>query len=120
MVQAIDTGVALATTDVSARTGLATKDPRSYWSLRSSHELGPGLGAHLLLRRLARLPQAAVPSYHELDARIAWQLRHHIELALAGHNLLHGRHPEYGAADVRQPAERSVFASATLRFYMRL
>jgi iron complex outermembrane receptor protein len=116
VLQDIDTGVAPWSTDASARVGLATNDPRSYWQLRSSHDLARGLVADLLLRRVARLPQPAVPGYHELDARIAWQAGPGVELALTGRNLLHARHPEFGAADMRQLAERSVFASALLRF----
>jgi iron complex outermembrane receptor protein len=116
VLQDIDSGVDPASTDASARTGLATNDPRSYWQLRSSHDLAPGLSADLMLRRVARLPQPAVPGYHELDVRIAWQARPGIELALTGRNLLHARHPEFGTAGMRQLAERLVFASAALRF----
>lgn len=116
VLQDIDTGALPASADASARTGLATNDPRSYWMLRSSHELDAGLVADLLLRRVARLPQPAVPGYHELDVRIAWQARAGVELALTGRNLLHARHPEFGEAGLRQLAERHVFASATLRF----
>ncbi|MGI4845676.1 MAG: hypothetical protein ACRYF7_20450 [Janthinobacterium lividum] len=57
-----------------------------------------------------------MPGYHELDLRLAWQARPGVELALAGRNLLHARHPEFGEAGLRQLAERHVFASATLRF----
>jgi iron complex outermembrane receptor protein len=116
VLQDIDTGVASSSLDASARTGLATNDPRHYWSLRSSHDILPGLTADFLLRRVARLPQPAVPGYHELDARLAWQAGPELELALAGRNLLHARHPEFGTAGMRQLAERSVFASASLRF----
>jgi iron complex outermembrane receptor protein len=116
VLQDIDTGALPASADASAHAGLATNDPRSYWMLRSSHELGAGLAADLLLRRVARLPQPAVPGYHELDVRIAWQARPGVELALTGRNLLHARHPEFGEAGLRQLAERHVFASATLRF----
>uniref|UniRef100_UPI0025831DF8 TonB-dependent receptor plug domain-containing protein n=1 Tax=uncultured Massilia sp. TaxID=169973 RepID=UPI0025831DF8 len=114
--QEIHTGVAPSSLDASARAGLATNDPRSYWSLRSSHDIRPGLSADLMLRRVARLPQSAVPGYHELDSRLAWQARPDLELALVGRNLLHARHPEFGAAGLRQLAERGVFASASLRF----
>ncbi len=116
VLQDVATGAVRASTDVSAHAGLATNDPRSYWTLRSSHDFRPGLGADLMLRRVARLPQPAVPGYHELDARIAWQARPDLELALVGRNLLHARHPEFGMADLRQLAERNLFASATLRF----
>ena len=37
-----------------------------------------------------------VPSYAELDARIAWRPTNALELSLVGRNLLHRRHPEYG------------------------
>jgi hypothetical protein len=47
----------------------------------------------------ARLPQPAVPGYHEVDARIAWQARPGVERALTG------RH--------RQLAERGAFASVS-------
>ena len=114
--QDIDSGIAPQSTDASAGAGLATNDPRSYWMLRSSHDIRPGLSADLMLRRVARLPQPRVPGYHELDARIAWQVRPDLELALAGRNLLHARHPEFGPAGMRQLAERGVFASASLRF----
>lgn len=116
VLQDIDTGVAPGSLDASARAGLATNDPRSSWQLRSSHELGARLSADLLLRGVARLPQPAVPGYHELDVRLAWQAGPAVELALVGRNLLHARHPEFGAAGLRQLAERHVFASATLRF----
>ncbi|MCC2972524.1 TonB-dependent siderophore receptor [Massilia sp. IC2-476] len=116
VLQDVDTAVLPQSADVSAMLGLASNDPRSYWQLRSSHDLARGVTADLLLRRVARLPQPALPGYHELDARIAWQARPGVELALAGRNLLHARHPEFGAAGMRQLAERSVFASASLRF----
>ncbi len=114
--QEIHSGAEASSMDASAHAGLATNDPRSYWSLRSSHDIRPGLTADLMLRRVARLPQPAVPGYHELDARLAWQAAPNLELALAGRNLLHASHPEFGAAGLRQLAERSVFASASLRF----
>lgn len=86
------------------------------YAISACGDLAPGLAADLLLRRVARLPQPAVPGYHELDARIAWQARPGVELALAGRNLLHAHHPEFGTAGMRQLAERGVFASVSLRF----
>jgi hypothetical protein len=57
-----------------------------------------------------------MPGYHEPDVRLAWQAQPGVELALAGRNLLHARHPGFGEAGQRQLAERHVFAGATLRF----
>jgi iron complex outermembrane receptor protein len=95
---------------------LGGNDPNLTWTLRSAHDLSERVWADFSLRYVARLPQLAVPSYHELDARIAWQVRPDVELALAGRNLLHARHAEFVAAGSRQLLERTVFASATLRF----
>jgi len=114
--QHVDIGREPASRDAFGLSGLAGNDPRLTWTLRSAHELGARLHADLSLRYVARLPLDAVPSYHELDARLAWQVRPDLELALQGRNLLHARHAEFGPVGVRQLIERSVLASATLRF----
>lgn len=102
--------------DRSRLLGLATNDPKHYWSLRSAHELAPGLQLDLSLRHIGALTQPAVAGYHELDARIAWQARPNLELALVGRNLLHDEHAEFGDAGLRQTFERSLSMSATLQF----
>mgnify|MGYP000088309309 CR=1 FL=1 len=96
--------------------GLAANDPKHSWSLRSAHELAPGLQLDLSLRHVGGLPEPAVPGYHELDARIAWQARPNLELALVGRNLLHDEHAEFGVPGVRQTVGRSLTASAILQF----
>ncbi|WP_306393810.1 TonB-dependent receptor plug domain-containing protein [Telluria beijingensis] len=116
VLQDVDVGREPASRDITGLSGLAGNDPRLTWSLRSAHELGPRLRADVALRYVAHMPQAALPSYHELDARLAWQVRPDLEIALVGRNLLHPRHAEFGAAGSRQLIERTVFASAALRF----
>ena len=116
VVQDVDVGREPASRDSTGLSFLAGNDPRLTWTVRSAHDLGPHLRADLALRYVASMPQAALPSYHELDARLAWQVRPDLEIALVGRNLLHRRHAEYGAAGSRQLIERSVFASAALRF----
>jgi iron complex outermembrane receptor protein len=102
--------------DASAGTGLGANDPSRYWSLRSSHDLADDLQADVMLRRVGSLPQPAVPAYTELDARMAWQPRRNLELSLAGQNLLHRAHAEFGAPGVRQAARRAVALKLALRF----
>lgn len=114
--QEVDIGREPDSRDATGLSGLGGNDPRLTWTLRSAHELGARLHGDLSLRYVARLPLAAVPSYHELDARLAWQVRPDLELALQGRNLLHARHAEFGNVGMRQLIERSVLASATLRF----
>lgn len=102
--------------DASRLLGMASNDPRHYWSLRSAHELGADLQLDFSLRHVGKLTRPAVPGYHELDARVAWQARPNLELALIGRNLLHDQHAEFGEPGVRQTFERSVSVSAILQF----
>ncbi|WP_312552663.1 TonB-dependent receptor plug domain-containing protein [Massilia sp.] len=116
VVQDIDIGANADSRDRSGVAGLAANDPKHTWSLRSAHELAPGLQLDLSLRHIGGLPEPAVPGYHELDARIAWQARPNLELALVGRNLLHDKHAEFGVPGLRQTFERSLTASAILQF----
>jgi len=116
VLQDVDVGREPTSRDSTGLSFLAGNDPRITWTVRSAHDLSTRLRADLALRYVASMPLAALPSYHELDARLAWQVRADLEIALVGRNLLHRRHAEYGAAGSRQLVERSVFASAALRF----
>ncbi|MFL6707166.1 MAG: TonB-dependent receptor plug domain-containing protein [Massilia sp.] len=102
--------------DSSAMAGLATNDPTNTWSLRSSHDLAEHLQGDFALRHVGRLPDPAVPDYTEIDARLAWQPRPNTELSLAGQNLLHRSHVEFGAAGSRQRIERALALRLALRF----
>ena len=120
VVQRITSGTDPASGDAAAAAGLATADPSHYWTVRSSHILSSAVRADLALRHVGSLPAPAVPAYSELDVRVAWQLSRHVELALAGRNLLHAYHAEYGSnvaqANSRQAIARSVYATASVRF----
>jgi iron complex outermembrane receptor protein len=116
VLQRIRTSLLPGSLDASGATGLATNDPSHYWSLRSSHDLADDLQADLALRHVGSLPTPAVPSYSELDARIAWQPHRNAELSLTGQNLLHRAHAEFGAAGTRQLIERAVLVKLALRF----
>ncbi|NHZ37637.1 TonB-dependent receptor plug domain-containing protein [Massilia rubra] len=116
VLQDIDASLDPASRDRSAAFGVATNDPGSYWSLRSSHELSDALQAELALRRVGQLPQPMVPAYYELDVRMAWQPRPRLELALSGHNLLHASHAEFGAPATRRMIERAVSLQLSARF----
>ena len=116
VLQDIDAGLDPASRDTSGTLGIGTNDPSSYWSLRSSHELSDSLQAELALRRVGQLPRPMVPAYYELDVRMAWQPRPHLELALAGRNLLHGSHAEFGAPATRRLIERAVSLQLSARF----
>jgi iron complex outermembrane receptor protein len=100
-----------------------TADPEHQFSLRSSlnlpwhAELDTGLRWVDTLHTDNGPTPATVPSYFELDARLAWHARERLELSLAGQNLLHSHHPEYGfASPTRVEIQRSVYGKLTWRY----
>lgn len=100
-----------------------TADPGWQFSLRSSYTLPHGIGVHPAFRWIDNLliddegEQKVVPSYAELDIRISWQPVDLIELSVAGRNLLHKHHVEYGIPGPLQEAiERSVYGKVAVRF----
>jgi iron complex outermembrane receptor protein len=76
---------------------LAGDDPDWQASLRSSMDLPHGLSLDLDLRGVGALPDPASPAYGELNARLAWAVTRSFELSVAGANLLHDRHLEFGS-----------------------
>ena len=83
-----------------------TADPRSQFFLRSSMDLQGSVQLDAALRWIDTLtinsgptsgPVAGtVPSYYELDLRLAWQPMKHLTVSIVGQYLLHAHHPEYG------------------------
>jgi iron complex outermembrane receptor protein len=116
VLQDVRTGLKAGSRDLSNLTSLANDDPRSYWSLRSSHDLPGNLRADFMLRHVGQLPHPLVPAYTELDAHLAWVVRPDLELGLTGRNLLHAQHGEFNDARMRQVFARSVLLSATVHF----
>jgi iron complex outermembrane receptor protein len=98
-----------------------TADPQQQVSLRSSMDLPASLKLDATLRWVDQFDinsgptggsvVGLVPSYFELDSRLAWALTTRLELALVGQNLLHAYHVEYGyPSPTREQIARSVFA----------
>jgi iron complex outermembrane receptor protein len=101
-----------------------TADPRGQASLRSAMDLPRKVHFDAALRWVDALhinngPTGGpvvgiVPSYFELDSRIAWHATSRLELSLVGQNLLHDHHPEYGfPSPSREEIERVVFGKIT-------
>lgn len=95
--------------------GLASNDPARHWLLRSSLDLSERMQLDLTLRHTSSLPSPSVPGYSELDLQWLWKLRHDIDLALQGQNLLHREHAEFGGAG-RSVFERSLLLKLSKRF----
>jgi iron complex outermembrane receptor protein len=104
-----------------------TADPEQQWSLRSTVDLPQNLEFDLALRWVDSLvinqsPTSGpvtgiVPSYSELDARLAWHPTPALEVALVGQNLLHDHHPEYGfPSATRVEIQRRVYGKVTWHY----
>ena len=91
----------------------------SSWDITRSVNLDATVRYVDQLRSLAPFPD--IPSYVELDVRLAWRPHPNLELALVGQNLLDSSHPEFlpGAFGfLGQPREipRGVYGTLTWRF----
>lgn len=100
-----------------------TADPRHQFSIRSSMDLPRRIELDAGLRWVDTLRMnnagavAKVPSYFELDVRLAWHPTPDLEFSVVGQNLLHDRHAEYGVpGPAREEVERSVYAKIAWRY----
>jgi iron complex outermembrane receptor protein len=117
-----DIHVKPGTTDINNALN-ETADPEQQFSLRSSVELGRDVDLDGGLRWVDRLiannsgAPMTVPSYFELDARLAWRPFKNLEMSLVGQNLLHGHHLEYfNGAPTQEAIQRAVYAKMSWRF----
>jgi iron complex outermembrane receptor protein len=97
------------TTSSSAARG----NPRHEVTASSSWTLPRGLLVDAWYRWIGQRPSRSVAAYSEIDARVAWRMGTHLELAAAGLNLLHAHHAEFGGAI---EIERSIYGEAKWRW----
>ncbi len=110
--------------EVDATNGLnETADPQHQFSIRSSMDLPENIEFDTGLRWVDSLTinniatAGTVPSYFELDARLAWHPTKNLEISLVGQNLLHDQHPEYSFPTPTQvQIERSVYGKIAWHF----
>jgi iron complex outermembrane recepter protein len=95
----------------------AGNDPNLQLSLRSLVDIGERIQFDVTSRYVSELPSPQVDSYVALDARIGLRVTDHLELSIAGYNLL----DEDGRAEFINPSlppievSRSLFISARWR-----
>ncbi len=99
---------------------LEGQSPHNQVYLQSSWDLGCQWHFDLIGRYVDNLPGFApdiIPSYLEMDARLAWRPRKFLELAVVGQNLLDDHHPENGTSSVLTSpiveVQRSVYGQIT-------
>jgi iron complex outermembrane recepter protein len=103
------------TADISGAAALG-EDPSHQFLLRSSMTLRPNLVLETGLRAVDGLETPSTGGYVEADARLGWTVFEHLELFVAGNNLLHRTHAESNDANRGQLAERSAYVGTRLRF----
>ena len=100
-----------------------TSDPKNQFTVRSALSLPWRVDFDAALRWVDALrtnngpTPGIVPSYFELNSRLAWRAPHGIELSLVGQNLLHDQHPEYGfPSPTRVEIQRSAYGKIAWRY----
>jgi iron complex outermembrane receptor protein len=94
--------------------------PHNQASLQSRMNLPAGFQFDQWLRYVDPVDVEGLPSYLELDLRLACRLTKAVELAVVGRNLLHSHHREYGPSFLltteSTEVERSVYGRLTWQF----
>ena len=96
------------------------KTPRHQASLRAWLDLPHNLELNTWLRYVDALERGPVPSYLELDTKLAWAVRDNLSFALVGRNLLDSRHQEFPVESFLKNSvtevRRQIFAEAIWKF----
>jgi iron complex outermembrane recepter protein len=101
-----------------------TSDPERQFSLQSSFDLPYHFELDVdprwvdkLYNNIGNGVPGTVPSYAEMDVRLGWNLSRQIGISIAGRNLLHDHHPEFGIqGPLRGELQRSVYGKVAWRF----
>ncbi|MDX2187133.1 MAG: TonB-dependent receptor [Opitutaceae bacterium] len=110
----------LESTVSSASVGRGDKGstPRNKASLTTSIDLPKRLRLDAAFRYVGSLSEPPIPSYSELDVRLAWRPKEFLELEVTGQNLLHSRHIEAprGLSSIQSTIPRSFYAGVVFRY----
>lgn len=90
--------------------------PDRQFSLRSSADLPGRLSLDGTFRSVGDIVNQQIPAYAELDVRLGWQPVPRLEVSVAGQNLLHDHHAEFGTPTARHDIKRGVYSSFEWHF----
>jgi iron complex outermembrane recepter protein len=100
-----------------------TADPKHQVFVRSSMDLPLRLSLDGAFRWIDTVHNnniataGTIPSYAELDLRLAWQATRFLEVSVVGQNLIHDQHPEAGFPDATQEQiVRGVYGKLAFRW----
>lgn len=85
-------------------------DPATQWFLRSSYDFAGGEQLDLIVRRIAALPNPAIPAYTAADLRVGWTLGDHITCSVVARNLFGPPHIEFGNPATASEFGRGLYA----------
>jgi iron complex outermembrane receptor protein len=88
-------------------------DPAYQWMARSSVNLTGTHELDVTVRRVASLPNPAVPAYTAANVRFGWRLRPDLAVSIKGEDLFDSDHSEFGTSVGRSELSRGVFARVT-------
>ncbi len=88
-------GRTLSGTALPTSSGTEGDDAPSRWMLRSSYTFTGDQELDVSLRRVAALPDPAVPSYMTGDIRFGWSLGPHFECSILAQNIFGPAHVEF-------------------------
>jgi iron complex outermembrane receptor protein len=88
--------------------------PHHQAGLLSMIDLPGNLAFDWFLRYVDRLPAQEVKRYYNLDLRLGWHPRDHVELSVVGQNLLDSHHAEFARGVVE--VQRGVYAKVTVQW----
>lgn len=93
-------------------------DPEHQFKIWSDMDIGRHLEWSMGLRHVTDLPVVGIPSYTELDARLAWRISPNCELSVVGRSLLSPSHREFAPhtiVDRNIAVDRAVYAKLSLK-----
>ena len=99
--------------------GAEGESPHHQFGLQSSMDLPGHVQFDVGLRYVDNLPTLRIPSYVEMDARLAWRPTKNVELSIVGQNLLKSSHLEYRPSSIniqQTEVQRGVFGKITFSF----
>lgn len=92
-----------------------TPDPQHYLTVQSSVQLSRDILFTQSFRYVSEISAYGVPDYSELDCRLQWVVSPHLELSVAGQNLLHKNHAEFGNINTRSLVQRNLYFKVVCR-----
>jgi iron complex outermembrane receptor protein len=94
--------------------------PQNQVSLMSSWDLGSNVECDLMARYVDALVVSQVPEYIDMDLRLAWRPRKHLELEVVGQNLLSNHVLQFNdqlpSIDLPTEIPRGVYGKVTWQF----